>query len=80
MLKKSTTKPMKITIIDYPTTFSFNIEKKLPKFHYGCSVRSQILHEQLVYNQIETLCHDPLDYIVEEIIPIKGGEIWELGS
>ncbi len=71
---------MKIIIRDYPSTFSFNLEKKLPKFQYGCHVRTRIVQQQIVQQQIETPFHEPSDYTVEVIIPFEGGEVWELGS
>jgi hypothetical protein len=71
---------MKIIIRDYPSTFSFDTEEKLPKFQFGCHVRTKIVQQEIIQQQIETPCHDPFDYCVEVIIPFKGGEIWELGS
>jgi hypothetical protein len=71
---------MKIIIRDYPSTFSFDTEEKLPIFQYGCHVRTKIVQQEIIQQQIETPCHDPFDYCVEVIIPFKDGEIWELGS
>lgn len=71
---------MQIIILDYPTTFSFNIEEELPEFGYGCETRTSILHRQIIQHQIETTCHNPSDYLVEVIYTFSGGEIWEIGS
>ena len=71
---------MKIIVTDYPATFSFETEEKLPKFKFDCPVRTKIVQQQIIEQKIESPYHEPEHYMVENIIPFEGGEIWELGS
>lgn len=70
---------IKIQINDYPCTFSFNIDNCLPKFKYGCKIRTKLVRMLLKY-QYYAVHHTPDDFIVEDVIKIKDGEIWILGS
>ena len=45
---------MKIIIRDYPSTFSFDTEEKLPKFQFGCHVRTKTNIIQIHYEFINT--------------------------
>jgi hypothetical protein len=70
---------MKITIVKYPKTFSFETDKKLPRFKYGCDTRTSIVQDELSKIRYKAP-HAPEDFIVESIDETPDGEIWEFGS
>ena len=69
-----------IIVTDYPSTFSFHTEEKLPKFKFDCPIRTKIVQQQIIEQKIETPYHEANHYNVEEVILFEGGEIWELGT
>lgn len=73
---------MKITIKDYPCTFSFEIDRGLPKFKLDQDecLRTEIVREEMRKQKIDSPCHSYDDYIVEMVKETKDGEIWYLGS
>lgn len=70
---------MKIKVMNYPRTFSFDTKEKLPPFKYGCSVRTAIVQKQLAKITYNVL-HVPKDFIVERVRKTATGETWHLGS
>lgn len=77
MNKKTTTN---ITIISYPTTFTFTTTEKLPPFKYACPVRKTILVEAMIAKKISSPCHAYTDYDVAMINISGNNEIWHLDS
>ncbi len=74
-------KNINITVVGYPSTFSFVVDKPLPAFKYGCEVRRKLLQEAMELQQIESPFHEYDDYVVEEIdVTPNGDEHWHLGS
>jgi hypothetical protein len=72
-----------IIVMDYPATFTFNVEVTLPDFEYGCPVRSEILWSELERQNIRSEFHNYEDYIVEIVeLPenMPDHEFWFLGS
>lgn len=74
--------------IDYPINAVLRTKKKLPKFKYGCPVRTEILHIYL-WNQCKNKLrkkkiqknHMIGDYIVESVVKKQGVEVaWIIGS
>jgi hypothetical protein len=73
----------KITVKDYPSTFSFTIDDDLPEFDEEeeyCEVRTEILHEMMHCMQIPSPCHLYEDYVVQVVEITEEGETWYLGS
>ena len=69
--------------MDYPATFTFNVEEPLPDFKYGCPVRTEILWSELARQNIKSECHNYTDYIVEIVrVPenMPDHEFWFIGS
>lgn len=72
---------MKTIIINhYPATFTFKVNGELPPFTFGCPVRNEILHCQLLKQKIESPCHAYDEYGVDEVEVFEGGEEWFIGS
>lgn len=74
---------MKVTISvnNYPSSFKFKTEDDLPEFEYGCSERTNRLHQAMHDLNIDSPCHAYEDYIVEAVKKDKAGnETWTLGS
>ena len=82
---------MKITVVDYPCTFSFEVSVVLPAFKYGCKTRGLLLAEAMKDQKIDSPMHGYEDYVVEDIERFdKNGktawgkkvvaEKWHLGS
>ncbi len=69
--------------MDYPATFTFNVEEPLPHFKYGCPVRTKILWSELKKQNINSEFHYYEDYIVE-IVRVSeymhDHEFWFIGS
>lgn len=71
---------MKIKVLDYPETFSFETDVVFPKFEYGCEVRGAELLKALRAQQIDSYFHRYEDYVVEIVTVRDGVEHWILGS
>lgn len=72
---------MKVTIKDYPETFTFETKAKLPLFNKKhCRKRDGVLHRALALLNINSPLHAYGDYTVESVQKTKDGEVWELGS
>ena len=65
---------------DYPIQIHFNARTELPRFKYGCEVRTKILRRQLRKCLLIDIPHKVSDFTIERITKIKDGEIWHIGS
>jgi hypothetical protein len=82
-------KKSQLITIDYPIDLTLRTKKKLPKFKYGCPVRTKILHVFLwnkiknkKYKQKINECHAISEYLVESVVKNKQGDeiFWIVGS
>lgn len=70
---------MKIVIKDYPCDCEFKTNVTLPKFEYGCKVRTELVQKHLKTVKYSAP-HAPEDFRVEKVEVIPDGEEWHLGS
>lgn len=79
-LDKQRGNEMKVCVIDYPSTFSFNTRAKFPAFKYGCDERARILVQHMARQKVHSPSHAYEDYVIESIEIVDGVEFWHLGS
>jgi len=81
-MKKLTHK--KITVLDYPVTFSFETDVELPPFKYDADNKGYKVRTKLVQQELKKIKygspHVPSDFVVEVVTETEDGETWELGS
>lgn len=65
--------------IDYPLHINFETRAKLPRFKYGCPVRTKLLHKALE-GCLYSAPHEDKNFIVEKVEKREGREIWHVGS
>jgi hypothetical protein len=74
---------MLVTVVDYPTTFSFECLEKLPgpRCISGLNRRTDIVRQHLAAIHYDAP-HMPEDFVVEKVQTQKNGslEFWHLGS
>ena len=73
----------KITICEYPQTFTFKTKKVLPPFTYGCKIRTMLAEQAMKRHKIYSPCHGYNEYVVEIVITAglpPNEEYWYLGS
>lgn len=78
-IKKQTT--LKITVKDYPCTFSFTVLRDFNPFsNIDQDGRSEILLKKMYEMDVHSPCHEYEDYVIENVRRVRGGEHWYLGS
>jgi hypothetical protein len=71
---------MKIYVVGYPTSFTFDIPGKLPRFDGSCKKRDRILRDAMKRLKVNSPNHAYEDYVVEIVEDTGNGEAWHLGS
>jgi len=73
--------PYKISVIGYPCSFQFTVDKPFKTFNYDeDDGRNKVLLKKMYEMRVQSPNHAYEDYCIEIVRKVRGGEHWYLGS
>jgi len=73
--------PYKISVIEYPCSFQFKVDKPFKTFNYDeDDGRNKVLLKKMYEMGVQSPNHAYEDYCIEIVRKVRGGEHWYLGS